>query len=707
MEGAVLLGFPDGIPASVTCRLSPKETTVGAVRGDGVRRWSQSGDTLTVWLDGTVAGERAGSTPVQVLGYLPSRDEIPSVLVLGATTVRQAVVRMVPEPGLTVAPGNLRGLRSVTAAEPELVFVAERPDYEGTYEVRAGAAGASVRTLTVAEVRDRKLAFHSTVELSVRRGDLRAATIQLRNWDGEDVKLEAEKASVVQRRTAAGRTWTLELPPRASGRVQITVSGSMPVEEAATGVALPQVSVPGASPAESYVAVLGADIATEGVEGLTAVDSPAAALADWPADANQLRLVGGQAWKVARDDWTMRLRPRGGAGAGPVVVFLADQTVALADGRHWLHEAVYWVRHGPNTDLNVILPKPGSVVAVSVDGVDVAPLQPERRRLWLPLPGRPGVRAVRVRWRYDDAVDQLERPLLQMPVVEGATGGSAVWTVYVPGGFEPSTRDLRSPQPGPARAAAAALYRAVAQLRVSEALLEAAREPGSSPLATAQQRFYTYCRQAEQMLQAEDDDDGQLSPTGESLQVWLRDLREQNRRLAREHKIEEVRADAERRADDASSAVRLVSEQVESGALTDPGAARFRGPLPDTGTPAYVATPEAGAVPGLLIQPVQQRLSRETVGSSAAWLALMLVAAAVALFPRLRSRARPVLPECLLALGVFVWYRTGLTPAVCALLFLAVLGRLALLVGGLRELLQRRPASPQPPGSSVVPASGS
>jgi hypothetical protein len=712
VEAALHVAAPDGDPAAMTCRIFPEAMTVSAVSG-GARRWAQSGDKLTIWLDRDAAEQR-GASLLGITGWLPfdadaNRLVIPSVRVDGATA-EPATVRLVPEPGLALSPVGIAGLRAGPAPEPELAFVAERPDYEGACEVRAGAAGAGVRTLTVAEVRERRLTFRSTVDFVLPHGDLRAATVRLRNWEGEDVKLEAEKTVPVrqrERRRAAGdRTWSLELRPGVTGRFRLTLSGSMPVEEAAAGISMPEVSVPGSGASEGLVAVAGPELSAEGADGLTAADSAFVALKDWPAEANHLRLTGGQVWKVARGEWALRLRPRMGAEAGPVRVLLADHTVVVADGRHWLHEAAYWIEHGSNADLNVLLPRPGTVVAVAVDGVDVAPLQPGRRQLWLPLPGRPGVRSLRVRWRYDDPTDSLERPLLQTPVIEGSVVGAALWTVFVPAGFEEIPGDGPILRPGPARAAVAALYRADAQLRVSAALADTAPEGGTAALASAQQRFYAFCRQAEQALQLADGDDDVTGPAGESLSGWLRTLLDENRRLAREHKFEDTRADAEHRSDGSGPSPRVAPGVSVPAALTGPGLPRIRGHLPDTGTPIYLGATMPGAAPALTIRPREERVRRELAGDTALWICLLVAAGVVAWSPELRTRLRPLWPEPLWLLGALAWYRSGFTPVALLLLLLGAAARLLTLADASRHFLRRRRPLVLAPGSSVVGNSG-
>jgi hypothetical protein len=576
-------------------------------------------------------------------------------------------------------------------------------------EVRSGAAGATVRTLTVVEARDNRLAFRATVECAVQRGDLRAVAVRLRNWEGEDVKLEVENAvpqrQRERRRAANDRTWSLELRPGATKRLRLVLSGTMSLEDAAAGVPMPQISVPDSSEAERVLFVAGLDLVGESADGVSATTLSPATFKDWPAEAPRLLMAGGQAWTVSRDDWSLRLRPRGGTEAGPARVLLADHTLAVADGRHWLHEVVYWVRHSANSELNILLPKPGTVVAVAVDGVDVAPLQPELRRLWLPLPGRAGVRAVRIRWSYDPSAESLEHPLLQTPLLESSISGASVWTVFRPAGFEAIRGGVPAPQPGRARAAAASLCRAEAQLRTSAVLAEGPHEGITTPLAAAQQRFYASCRQAEEALQLTDGDGGEIGPNGESLSDWRDSLLEQNRALAKKNNFEELRAEAERRAD-STAASRTVPDESEAAGLAGLGFAKSRGPLPDFGTPCYLTSRDAMLLPALTLRPVADRQIRNALVGSAALLGLLAVAGVIAFLPALRRRLRPFWPETLLLAGLVVWLWTGPTPAVLLFLAAGAAGRILELSAGVSYLFRKRMpaasalAAAAPPGGS-------
>src|SRR5205085_77408 len=91
---------------------SPQPFVVTAVTGPEVRRWSQAGDRLLVWLD-RPAGEK---TRVQVVGWLPltegegdARFELPCLRVASARE-QTTSVRVLAGPEVALAAGNLKNL---------------------------------------------------------------------------------------------------------------------------------------------------------------------------------------------------------------------------------------------------------------------------------------------------------------------------------------------------------------------------------------------------------------------------------------------------------------------------------------------------------------------------------------------------------------------------------------------------------------------
>jgi hypothetical protein len=64
--------------------------------------------------------------------------------------------------------------------------------------------------------------------------------------------------------------------------------------------------------------------------------------------------------------------------------------------------------------------------------------------------------------------------------------------------------------------------------------------------------------------------------------------------------------------------------------------------------------------------------------------------------PFLSARLRLLWPEQIVLLGAFGWYLAGPSSLVLGLLFLAVLGRVFLLISGLRSLIHNRRAKSEP-----------
>jgi hypothetical protein len=690
LQATLELTASAGDLALVECELhSARPLTVARVSGPDVRSWCQSGNRLLVWLEAATA-----ATTLEVAGWLPlavgpdgeKRLDLPG-LRLPAARRTGGTLRVSGAAGLALvpAPGTLRHLQP-RAAGPDLTFDVRQGDYAGTVVVRP--EGAAARVLTFAEVREGRLTFTTTVDYEVRGGgELRTVQVRLRNWEGEEPKLmmPGEVRRRDRRRAPGDRTWVVDLGPGVRGRYSFQLTCGLPVEEAAAGVAMPDVSVAGGGEQERWLAAAAGDLAAEGAEGLAALADPAALTAarggpEWAKAAKQA--AAGRVWRVQAEGWKLRLLPRERpAGPGAVRVFLAEQTAAVADGRRWLHRAEWWLRHEAHTDLSVALPAAARVLAVSLDGAEVAPVQPGPQRLWLPLPGRAGVRRLAVWWVYDPP-EPLDRPNLDRPRLGGVAEGPALWTAYVPPGYRVAGGGARDLGAGEGRAAALDLYRAEAQLHVSEALAEHPREGGGPrPLAAAQQRFYLHWRHAERALRG-----GAAGVTGgRPLGVWLQELQARNQELARQRVFEKERAEADR--------------QAQKGEAPADGPARAVGPdLPGEGTPRSWGADHGGEAPRPELESEQGRRVRAALAASGQWLGLLAAVWFLAWSPFLLARARLVWPELIALAGVAGWSLAGPTFVVLLLVVLGVTGRLLLTGQWLRRLLHRQAPRPSTAG---------
>ena len=96
--------------------------------------------------------------------------------------------------GLAATPAGLRNLLPLPGQQPadaELSYTSKQPNYGGTFTLRPASASADARILTLIEVDQRQVKFTTTIDYHLKRGELRTVQIRLRDWEGEEVKLEA------------------------------------------------------------------------------------------------------------------------------------------------------------------------------------------------------------------------------------------------------------------------------------------------------------------------------------------------------------------------------------------------------------------------------------------------------------------------------------------------------------------------------------
>jgi hypothetical protein len=676
--------------------------TVLRVTGPQVRTWSQNGDRAMIWLTHTVDRVQLELSAWAPLGPLPNRPtcarlDLPCLRFHPARS-QQTTLRLVAVGDRTCAPLAGAGPQhlDVVAGKDSgggTVYRTSQRDYGGAFGIEpVGDLPPEVKVLTLAELRHDKpgaaeLAFTAMVELKPPRGELRRATVRLRQWDHE-AELAAPGATISRPQTGPeGTTWSVRVPPGKTGPYRITLSGKLPLEEVLSGMPFPDVSVPEAATEARWVAVAVAGLTVEPHGALQGAVQPGRSLPEWPELARRLER-GWVVWKVSGPEWQVRLTPQGAPDGERVRVLLCDRTSAVVDHRHWLHEAVYWVaQEAPVGHLSVVFPGTVRIVHLSVDGIDLLPVQPGPRGLWLPLSGRSGVRQVRLRWRYDPA-EPVDRPNLTRLQMNGISDSPTLWTIYVPVGWEAmSPRGSTSLGDGAGRIAALDLHRASMEMLLSRALAKSDRD-GPQRVLDSQRRFLAYCRHAEQALGLGADQSRVGAPPGQTLSEWLGNLRKDNRAAAREEHFEELLNEAERNnqssdASDVPASDKAVPERPLDEGLGDNFASEPGLLL------SWYST--AGAPQVHLKSSDAVRLESGTRWA-VRWLVLLGVVWLTAMLPFLSLQARRLWPELLAAVGLWGWYLAGPTVLALFLVLLGAWGRLFLLVQFLRHRMRRRRA---------------
>ena len=561
------------------------------VRGSSVRAWSAAAGRVQVWLQRPARETPLQAATLEVAGWqLRGSAEAPFTTprfrLLGA--VQQTIfLRVVPQPGWTLEPVKLSTYFPLPEPRPaaELVYVSRDDNAAATFRVTSAASHADAQLLTLLEVRDRRLHFTTHVDVAIKQSDLRTLLLRLHHAEGFDLQLDAER--VMSRRDygrdGTRRSLVLDLQPGVTGLYRLRLSGSRPLDTLGALFA-PEVSLPGVA-TQHWVAAAGPDLIGEVARGLKPV--PQAALAAWPAAAERLRRAGGTTWRIEAADWQLRLRPRPTAGtAGAVQQVWADHTAGRPDGRRWVMESHWLLYHATAAEMRLRVPPRAVPLGLALDGQDLAVPTGERSPIPILLPHAAGLRAIRLRWTWEDGAGSPQRIVLAAPQFDGVAEHAAWWTVHSPAEYIVAAS---SAGVAPATAAARELHRAAAWLPLGP--LWAERTPGQSASTAAshiqniQDRFYSTLRQAEHLL-ARTAEGHAAGPRGQSLAEWLEELREQNRQLALEHDFDRIRQRAERRSHvDLAPPEAAYSPRLRAGLLTERGTPTHWVVQPGAGNP--------------------------------------------------------------------------------------------------------------------------
>jgi hypothetical protein len=501
------------------------------VRAPNLRSWSRTGSRLQIWLDSADQMPAEPGIVVQLTGWMPrpaveaEQEKTPFVVPnmwLHGLAEQTTQVHVATRDGWRLLPTEVREF----SAAPDIDLPGYRwSGYPASADARAAfrllpASGTgAANILTVVEANSRQLQLQSWLDLSVPAGEKLSApsslTLEMRRGFGWNPQLELPAGCRLREtRTNPGVTaWTLDLLP---GRHLVRVVGRRTLN-ATEDISVPAISVRSlhAPPAviRSWVAVSGRELELLAFTGLA--PSSKSDLPDSLPGRDKSTL---QIWRVAQDDWRLRVQPLARVLAKPQV--LAEFQAAVGPNGAWLQEARYWLFQQAEAEWAVTLPAGAKSLSAWFDGQEVSALDSPG-----PVTAKPGLHFLRLVWRTGSSIGEAE-PRIEMPRLQ--YGGQTVseapisTTIRLPSGYN-LIAHLGTPRISPTakftRQAAAelAFLRLIAAQVPADSLQPLQRDLDRN-LASAEEHF----GRTPAGLAVE------TGPGGQPLTNWLRQLREQN-----------------------------------------------------------------------------------------------------------------------------------------------------------------------------------
>jgi hypothetical protein len=697
----------------------PAEVIVADVRGPEVRSWSRTASRLQLWLQRSLA-----ETTLELTGWVvrPGNQpaalfQLPCLALLGAVPQRTSV-HVVAEKGWDLQIEKLNNLGELTdarATSHDLSFSSGESNYGGVFRLRPAVTSSDLQSLSWIEVRDRRMTFRATLDYKIGTHTPRKLTVRLRHWNGEPVHLDVPRTirSNEGRRDSATRTWTLELPldsplrrpqSEANTRQQICQLSGTLTPDSNGEISMPEVSIDEATASEDWLAVVGPGLRPEEQQGLAVASDSSVALGRWPAVADSLRRWGGTVWKIDALNWKLRLRtdfPL--VEPSPARVLLEEQAAAVLDGRHWLHQATYWLYQESGTHLGILLPNGATLRMASLDGSEITPLQAGSDRLWLPLSGGSGLRALCLRWVFGGDREAFGSPRLEKPYLENILDlpseqrSPAVWTVHIPPGYrldDAGIETIPGNQVEPLLNRATALFRAT-QLVAHHAATRS-EEAETQLVRAAQMQFNDYCREAQYEL-AIPERYREKTPSLQDQASRLQQLLAENREFLRTHPLDGIRIQAESR--------RTLSASARGWQDGIGAARRLRANQDDLqvqqGTPTYwKLNDDRSSLPSVHLVAIEAEQRWQALGYSGLLLILLVLACILPAYPRVVSWLWASWPEQLILLGALIWLLRSESLAMVPIVFTGVLARLIYVGNWTAGRFRRSPSAVAGSGTS-------
>lgn len=495
--------------------------TLTDVAGVDVKRWHLQDALLQVWLR-----QPRKQTTVELAGWrsLPYKNDpgakralvLPRVQPLGVQ-IAQADLELRPAAGIHVEQELVRRLRA---------------PYDAAVSMRLESKPPEAQMLSRIEGTPKGVEIERSIFVPTEQGRLPGLKLALKDWPGEAPTLEAPGAKVqrVAERERGRLSWTIQYPPGLPQVVAIKLRGRIDKDKLGRAD-VPALELDGVRIGHAWAAWKEVELQSAGNKLANQRGVKEKVLKETSADW----LRESPAWHCADAVGPLHATFPKSPPRTSVRVLSAAETVRRVNG-HWLHEASFWI-HAPETaELRFRFPgKVGSLSALTDQRLQAISM-PSEKEFVLPLDASPRPRFVALSWHDGGTAETPNLTAIQLDQAALPTQARVLW---VPAGLSAAT------PPAPTYFERL-LQEARGHLQIAAALAdEPARPAASSQEIAAQQRqFYACVRQAEYALgsartvQRDFDAAGALER--------LRDLKGENRELAKERRYEEQRASAEK-----------------------------------------------------------------------------------------------------------------------------------------------------------------
>jgi hypothetical protein len=384
----------------------PAAIAIHDVRGLNVHSWIRLGSRVQVWLrepaqDVSLAWHgslRRTGPATETIIY-----DLPAVRIDGARSATTLLRVRAPE-GWALSgdnPGNL-GVPVAAAVDREVAMQAPKASLPARFILRGLQADAAIRSVSIAEVVDRRLRVATHIEANLRPDRLHSIVLNAGDSTGWDVVVDGPSNSRVVPGPvlAESREWVIDIPAGDSQRNTFTVTMSRALSSTQQ-IELPAISVMQGErpiPIQRWIALIGPELRVPDGKQHPVKEKPEVVLFNYPRELSAWRERGGTLWTEPARNSSLQIlaAPTSLSTAPSVQIELIDiETIRI--GQQWICRAAVDLVHEQGAILECVMPPDCRLAGIAVDGLEQF-VQAGSERIPIALPFAAGPRLLQLVW---------------------------------------------------------------------------------------------------------------------------------------------------------------------------------------------------------------------------------------------------------------------------------------------------------------------